>query len=111
MQDELLTQYPSDTIRVYVIWLPMLGGDARETWDGNIITDTRVTHYWDGKRKVGKWFAEQVDGNERISWDSYYLYGPDAVWDNTPSPLVGSGRTIYGKRETLEMQMRTLLGK
>lgn len=89
----------------------MLGGDAREMWNGTTMPDARVIHFWDGDRKIGQWFAEHVDGYQGIAWDAYYLYGPDAVWEITPSPLVISGGTIYSERETLEMQMRTLLGK
>ena len=73
--------------------------------------DRRVTHYWDGEREVGRWFAEQVDGYEGIAWDSYYLYGPAAVWDTVPSPPVGSGGTVFAERNTLEGQVRTLLGE
>jgi hypothetical protein len=73
--------------------------------------DARVIHYWDGDRKVGEWFAENVDGYEGIAWDTYYLYGPDADWEPIPSPLVASGGTIYSERDTLEMQVRTLLEK
>jgi hypothetical protein len=75
------------------------------------MTDARVIHYWDGDRKVGEWFAENVDGYEGIAWDTYYLYGPDADWETIPSPLVASGGTIYSERDTLEMQVRTLLEK
>lgn len=72
--------------------------------------DSRVTHYWDGGRKVGQWFASHVDGYEGVAWDSYYLYGPAAVWDTVPSPRVSSGSPIYAEWSTLEGQDRALLG-
>ena len=87
----------------------MLGGDAREKWNGNVMPDPRVTHFWDGEYIVGGWFAKEVDGYEGIAWDIYYLYGPDATWESVPSHLIGEGVTIYGERETLEMQLSTLL--
>ena len=87
----------------------MLGGDAREEWDGTTMPDPRVMHFWDGETVVGQWFAKQVDGYEGISWDAYYLYGPDASWGSVPSPLVGSGGTIYGERQTLKTQLSTFL--
>ena len=89
----------------------MLWSDARRLWNGTTMPDARVIHYWDGDRKVGEWFAENVDGYEGIAWDTYYLYGPDAKWNTTPSPLAGSGGTIYSERELLELQIRSLLGK
>ena len=73
--------------------------------------DPRVIHFWDGETKVGEWFAEQVEGYRGVSWDVYYLYGPDAKWEGIPSPLAGMGGTIYGEREKLKMQLSTLLEK
>ena len=73
--------------------------------------DHRVMHFWDGEAQVGQWFAERVEGYRGISWDTYYLYGPDATWKSIPSHLVGSGGTIYAKRAALKMQISTLLEK
>ena len=73
--------------------------------------DTRVKHFWDGEHIIGQWIAKEIDGFEGISWDSYYLYGPDPIWESIPAPLVGSGGTIYGEREVLKMQVSTLLEK
>jgi hypothetical protein len=98
-------------LRVYAVWVPMLGGDSRDDWDGRTMPDPRVLHFWDGEYLMGKWFAKQVDGYEGVSWDMYYLYGPDAVWETVPSPLVDSGGTIYRERERLRTQVSTLLGK
>jgi hypothetical protein len=109
VQTQLLATLPSDQLHVYAVWLPMLAGDAREEWDGNTIPDPRVTHFWDGETQVGQWFAEVVEGYRGVSWDTYYLYGPDAKWETIPSPLVASGGTIYGEREALKMQLSTLL--
>jgi len=109
VQTQLLAQYPSAKLRVYTVWLPMLWGDARKMWNGTTMPDVRVTHFWDGNLLVGQWFAKQVDGYDGVSWDAYYLYGPDATWETVPSPIVSSGGTIYGERETLEIQVRTLI--
>ena len=73
--------------------------------------DSRVAHFWDSEMQVGEWFAQQVDGYKGISWDVYYLYGPDATWEAVPSPIVASGGTIYDEHQTLEMQVNTLLAK
>ena len=89
----------------------MLWSDARHKWNGHTLPDARVTHFWDGDLEVGQWFAKQVDGYEGVAWDVYYLYGPDAKWETIPSPLTGSGVTIYGEREALNMQVKTLLEK
>jgi hypothetical protein len=111
VQNQLLAQLPSDQLRVYAVWLPMLWGDAREKWDGNIMSDPRVTHFWDGDTQVGEWFAEKVEGYRRVSWDVYYLYGPDAKWESVPSPLAAMGGTIYGERQTLKVKLNELVEK
>ena len=96
-------------MRVYAVWLPMLASDAREAWDGTTLPDPRVQHFWDGERQVGGWFAEEVDGYNGVAWDVYYLYGPEAVWEDVPSPLVGSGGTIIREREILEREVNALV--
>lgn len=111
MQSQVLAQNPSTKLRVYAVWLPMLSSDAREEWNGTTMPDPRVIHFWDGETEIGQWFAEQVEGYRGISWDAYYLYGPDAIWEDLPSPLVGSGGTIYAERETLRTQLNALLGE
>ena len=106
---QLLEPHPSAPLRVYAVWLPMLGSDAREAWVGTTMPDPRVLHFWDEEREVGQWFAKEVDGYNGVAWDIYYLYGPEAVWEDIPSPLVGSGGTIIHKRETLEREVNVLL--
>ena len=111
MQKQLLEEYPSKQVRVYAVWLPMLAGDAREEWNGITMPDARVMHFWDGDLQIGRWFAKQVEGYDGVAWDIYYLFGPNAVWETIPTPLVGSGSTIYGERQALQSQVSTLLGK
>ena len=111
MQNQVLAQNPSTKLRVYAVWLPMLRSDAREEWNGTTMPDPRVMHFWDGETAIGQWFAEQVEGYRGISWDAYYVYGPDATWEDIPSSLVASGGTIYAERETLRTQLNALLGE
>jgi len=106
-----LNQNPSDNLRVYAIWIPMLGGDSRDDWDARSMLDPRVVHFWDGDLKAGQWFASEVDGYQGIAWDVYYLYGPDATWQTVPSQLAGSGGTIYHERDQLKRALLALLGK
>ena len=84
---------------------------SRDTWDGANMPDARVVHFWDGEQAIGQWFAKEVDGYKGVSWDMYYLYGPDAVWETVPSPLVDSGGTIYRERHQLETEITTLLNR
>jgi len=107
----IISRYPSEPLSVYAVWLQMLPSISSEKWDETIMPDARVRHFWDGELDVARWFAKQVDGYERVSWDMYYLYGPEAVWEIIPSPLVDSRGTIYRERQTLMIQVSALLGK
>ena len=109
MQTQLLKDYPSEQVRVYAVWLQMLPTITPDKWDATIMPDGRVKHFWDGELEVARWFARQVDRYEGVSWDMYYLYGPEAEWKAVPAPLVGSGGTVYRERETLKTQVSTLL--
>ena len=87
----------------------MLRGDGYQEWNGNTMPDNRVIHYWDGEMEVGQWFAQEVDGYQGIAWDAYYLYGPDATWEDLPSPLIGSGPLNDREREPLNQQVSSLV--
>ena len=66
VQTQILAQYPSAQLRVYAVWLPMLGGDRREAWNGTNMPDSRVIHFWDGDLELGQWFAKEVGGYEGL---------------------------------------------
>ena len=113
MQKELLAVYPASALQVYVVWFPMIATDARAAWrwTGNVITDPRVAHFWDDKKVVGRWFAQQetpeIDAG--IMWDAYFLYGSDAQWNAKPEPLISFGATVLDEYETLEKNFLPLL--
>jgi len=111
VQTQLLKEYPSKQLSVYAVWLQMFPGVSQDKWDETLMPDGRVRHFWDGELEVARWFARQVDGYEGVSWDMYYLYGPDATWKATPAPLAGSGGTIYREREMLRKQVSALVGQ
>ena len=91
----------------------MLPTDARSRWGwtGGVLTDPRTSHFWDEKRVVGRWFAEQGTGDSDggIVWDTYYLYGPDASWDSKPGPLISTGTTVRDKVDELTNKITPLL--
>lgn len=84
-----------------VVWLPMLPGDAKALIDQRVLSDPRVTYYWDPNRIVGDWFSQQVTHQPGPTWDAFFLYGAQARWDSTPGPLVASGSSIIGSRADL----------
>ena len=111
MQTQLLAQHPAAPLRVYAVWVPLPVSVSRDKWGAGNMTDARVTQYWDGEHIISRWFANQVDGYDGISWGFYYLYGPDASWETLPSPLIDSGGIVFRDREKLKRQVLKLLGE
>lgn len=109
MQAEILDKQPEAMLRLYVIWFNVLPADSREAWHGRLITDPSATHYWDAQTLVGSWFANAGQfSHGSLAWDVYYLYGAEAVWEDEPEPLVGSGYTVFGTRSRLIEELEGL---
>lgn len=91
----------------------MLGPDARAAVDTALIDDPRVTHFWDEERVAGRWFADAGVGGESyggIAWDAYYLFGPDASWNERPRPVEAFGAPVISGTGSLERELRSFLG-
>lgn len=91
----------------------MIPTDARSTWNwtGGILDDPRVVHYWDEKKKVGRFFADKdpETNDPDVVWDAYYLYGPDAQWLMKPEPLLSTGATVLDEFDKLKSGLVPLL--
>lgn len=94
-------------LTVFALWTDRLVGDARWRWDAAGLVDERVRHYWDSENVAGTWLARNVPGADAGVWDSYFLFGPDAVWRDAPSPLLGSGSTVLAEGENLNRELST----
>ena len=99
-QKEILEKRPDADIRVYAVWFSMLESDSRPAWPRDALTDPRVTHLWDEKRVLGRWYAQDLklkmwSGSLKTwtdaLWDAYLLYDPGTRWTSGPKPLVGWG--------------------
>jgi len=84
----------------------MLYGDSRDRWDGDGMTDARVTHFWDEQKTVGNWFSANVTHNPGTTWDFYAVYGPNA--DSLMTP-VSSGGPIISRTTRLRTSIEPLL--
>jgi len=106
VQNEILTKNPSANLRVYVVWFNMYPGDARWRWDGDGMTDPRVSHFWDEQKTVGTWFSVNLTKRESPTWDFYAVYGPGARDLSSPSSM---GGTIISRRDALQAALMPLL--
>ena len=110
MQREILEAEPEAELAVYAVWVPFNGGtrDAAAL-SQRVLPDPRVIQFWDEPALTSDWFAERVEDSLAPAWDVYYLYGPDALWTDVPSPLVSSGATIIGRSSELKTAITPLL--
>ena len=80
MQKEILDTYPSAKLKVYAIWLPYFPGDARDRWSPDLLSDPRVTHYWDGDFTLGQ---------AQITDDGKVFSGKKLFFDFAAAPPTG----------------------
>jgi hypothetical protein len=101
VQQQLLAKHPRAPLKVDVVWLPMLPGDSRQLIDQRVLSDPRVTYFWDPNRIVGNWYSRAVTQQPGTTWDAFFLYDARARWDSTPASPVASGSTIIGNTDQL----------
>ena len=124
VQKEILERHAKADLKIYAVWFNMVETDTRDGWSAELLTDRRVTHYWDEDRVVGTWFAPRMLNEEMenalapnsiglgqpILWDAYLVFGPASRWDEGPSEIRRWGRTIVRTREQLREAVDALAG-
>ena len=102
MQENILEPNPDADLIVYAIWFNMLGTDHHSRWDDKLLPDDRVIHLWDEEKLIGCWYAQQgLYPFGRTAWDIYFLYSPEAQWEEVPEPQLSSGFTIIVQSQQL----------
>jgi hypothetical protein len=66
----------------FVVWLPMVEGDAEGTQQP--LRDPRMRGWWDGGRTVGRLFAPLLKLPRKMAWDVYLVYAPGIEWGEVP---------------------------
>jgi hypothetical protein len=122
VQQDLLEKHEDTDLAVYAIWFNMYPSDAREQWPADLLTDSRVVHYWDEARNVGTFYGNRFKEMEStvaqnssgvgapVLWDAYLVYGSDARWDDAPTGLRRWGRTIMRTQDSLRQSLDEVLG-
>jgi len=113
IQEQILDAYPESDLRLYVVWLPMVPGDARERWSDARLNDERAVHYWNESRSIGKWFAQNITACEPlgpIAWDVIYLFEPDAEWSEQAPETVFCPSPAYAHPDELVGAAHEFLG-
>lgn len=108
MQSQILQRYPAADLRVYVVWLPVMPLDAR--FDvADLLVDRRATHFWDNERRVSKALRDAYGSPDRLVWDAYFVFGPDASWDDGPPPPLESRSPLVEYMATLKAALNPYL--
>jgi hypothetical protein len=95
-------------LRVFVIWVPFLGG-TRAAINPSILPDSRVTSFWGGAAMSSQWFSQHVTNQPGPTWDYYLLFSDRAHWGVVPGPVVSQGGTVIGSTGQLLAAIRPLL--
>lgn len=112
IQQDVLNQYPDANLHIYVDWAKKKPADDRSRWDADVLPDDRAIHFWDEEQAVGRWFADadlEDFGYGPVAKDMYYLFGPDAQWDETPSSLILAERFIVEHKQEFTAAVEPLL--
>ncbi len=112
VRTEILDRHPSASLKVLAVWFNMVPGDSRRFLDTSVLGDPRVTYFWDQRKVVGRWFSDHVTNQPGITWDAYFLYGPEARWGQEPAPLVStsSASSVIASASQLQQAIVPLLG-
>lgn len=87
MQSAVLGAIDDQSLRAYVVWLPILPEDnqtiAQEA--RSLVSDPRAAHFWDAERSLPPLFAPLLGLPEGWpAWDVYLGYGAGAHWGPGP---------------------------
>lgn len=103
----ILAKNPDRNLAVYAIWLPMLPDDSRDRWRP-ILTDPRVTNFWDQQRVAGRYYAGGRGYQFGAIYDFFFLYGGDAAWQDRPGGWASSGTTVINHADQLSKMISAL---
>jgi hypothetical protein len=93
--EKLLLQHPSERVRVFVVWEPVLPTDwgSPSTATLGRISDARAQQYWDKDRLLSKAMGEKDKSS--IVWDWVGVYRGDSQWqEHPPKPLFSDGPIV-----------------
>lgn len=116
VQQSILEADPEANVRVYAVFMEIVAGDegARASVDPrSILDDPRVTLFWDERQITGHWFEQHVtklgrEGEDRLEWDSWFLYDPEVRWTGEKPPQISWGRPIIEQKDRLEQDLKAV---
>ncbi|MEK7484534.1 MAG: hypothetical protein AABZ60_09425, partial [Planctomycetota bacterium] len=108
VEKEILKKYPDTSISLQLIWTVMCKECTFERADemGRMITDKRVTQYWDPENQIVDKFKEILEMKEEKAFkDVYFFYESGKTWNIDPAtqmvPTFWGHRIPEAKKENL----------
>ena len=88
IRDQVHLKLKDKRLATFAVYIPMVPGDAKGPAEeaAKHMQKAGIRSYWDGERKLGAAYGKVVKlpENKTMAWDVYFVYGPDAVWGETP---------------------------
>jgi hypothetical protein len=86
VHENVFEKYPDADFSASIVWTPIL---EKDTFDAAIpsvkfLSDSRIQHYYDNNKMVGKTIADSVGWVGNVAWDIYLFYKPFVEWTVTP---------------------------
>lgn len=92
MGDDLLSKLPkSAPVKVYVVYQPVLGGQAKNIpAAAALLKSSLAHHYWNPSGDFGREMSRALGYWNRYrwvyAWDTWLIYAADATWTNAGAP-------------------------
>jgi hypothetical protein len=86
---EIFEENKSKLLQGAIIWTSMLVTDSLNTAEQREagFSDSRVMHFWDPGRILGRLLSQTLKLQESIAWDVYLVYSPHHLWDTELPPV------------------------
>ena len=120
--DRILRQMPSESVRVLVVWEPMLPTDWYRPTRPTLkrVSDSRVVQFWDKGHLIAGEVKRQLQQFDRRDpsccedgghlWDMAAVYAPGVRWGEA-APVLDDGPVYLIAPTTLKQAVSKFLGR
>jgi hypothetical protein len=110
---KIFEQIPNPHLKGTLIWEPMIADDEIAAADTHqeAFQDSRVKHYWDTEKVLGKIVAGSMLRITPIAWDIYLLYQPGRHWGTKKFPTPDLWMHQLSENESLRLKPEVLQQK
>jgi len=86
VHENVFEKYPDADISASIVWIPILEEDNFDAAipSAKFLSDSRIQHFYDNNKAVGKTIADSVGWAGNVAWDIYLFYRPFVEWIETP---------------------------